>query len=252
VVARPVQPAPGYQVRDGEPAEPLPAALGQGGLVLPGPQSDQVWITSISRYSTREEMLLASLTAGWVRVQASLPTETFGSVQSDGAGSYYLRSTGGSYLRVPGGYRRISTGSVLAATGSSWLTAECDRQLRCRHLLMDRRSGRRREVHLVPTFAAEVTLVSLSPDSRYAAVAYRLGTSPTLHLIDLTNGVDREVAAQFDFGPTDGSLVWSPTGKYLATVAGQGRLVVAASATAKIVPLDVDLPPIFQLAAKPR
>jgi hypothetical protein len=253
VLARPVRAAPGYQVPDGEPAGRLPPELGQGGLILPGPERDQVWITSTSRYSSRGEMLLASLSSGWVRIQASLPAYTYGSVHPDGAGSYYLGSTGGAYLRVPGGYRRISMGTVLAASRQSWLIAECDQRLRCRHLLVDRRSGTRREVRLLPSFDAVVTLVSLSPDSRYAAVAYRLGTqSPALHLIDLRNGADREVAARFDSSLAEESLVWSPTGDHLAAVGRQGRLVVIAPATAEIVSLDADVSPISQLAAKPR
>jgi hypothetical protein len=249
VVARPVQPVPGYQVPDGKAAAPLPVTLGQGALILPGPRPDQLWITSTSRYSTRDEMLLASLSTGRTRIQASLPVVRYGPVQPDGTGSYYFNSTGGSYLRVPGGYRRISTGTVLAAARTGWLTAECDGRLRCRNLLVDRRSGNRREVDLVPTFGV-VTLVSLSPNSRYAVVAYRLGTqSPAFHLIDLTRGVDREVTTPFGLELTEGSLAWSPAGNYLAAIDKQGRLVVIASATARIVPLNVDLPPLVQLAA---
>jgi hypothetical protein len=253
VLARPVRPAPGYQVRDGAPAQPLPPSLGRGGLILPGPEPDQVWITSTSRFSSRAEMLLASLSSGWVRVQAGLPARTYGPVRADGAGSYYVGSTGGTYLRVPGGYQRVSAGTVLAAVRGSWLTAECDERLRCRHLLVDRRKGIRREVHLLPSQYAAVTLVSLSPDSRYAAVAYRLGTqAATLHVIDLRDGADHEVAARLDSGMTEDALVWSPTADYLAVVGGQGRLLVIASATGKIVPLEADLPPLSQLAAKPR
>jgi hypothetical protein len=197
-------------------------------------------------------MLLASLSSGWVRVQAGLPAVTHGSVQPDGTGSFHVGSTGGTYVRVPGGYRRISTGTVLAATSASWLCAECDERMQCRHVLVDRRTGTRRTVRLLPTFNAGLALVSLSPDSRYVAVAYRLGTqSPALHVIDLKTGADREVPAAFDSGLPNGSVVWSPTGDYLAAVGAQGRLVIVASATAKIVPLGADLPPISQLAAKP-
>lgn len=253
VLARPVRPLPGYQVPDGEPSEPLPPALGRGGLMLPGPEPDMVWITSTSRYSSRGEMLLASLSSGWVRVQASLPAGASGSVRPDGGGSYYLGSTGGSYVRVPGGYRRLSTGTVLAATRRGLLTAECDQRLRCRHLLIDRRSGTRRKVRLLPSFDAVVTLASLSPNSRYAAVAYRLGTqSAALHLIDLKTGADQEVAARSDSGLAEESVVWSPTGRYLAAIGNKGRLVVIATATAQIVPLKADLPPILQVAAKLR
>ena len=104
----------------------------------------------------------------------------------------------------------------------------------------------------MPTFGV-VTLVSLSPNSRYAVVAHRLGTqSPAFHLIDLTRRVDREVTPPFGFELTEGSLAWSPAGNYLAAIDKQGRLVVIASATAKIVPLNTDLPPLVQLAAKSR
>jgi hypothetical protein len=253
VLARPVRPVRGYQVRDGATAQPLPPALGRGGLILPGPEPDQVWITSTSRYSTRAEMLLASLSSGWVRVQAGLPARTYGAVRPDGAGSYYVGATGGTYVRVPGGYRRVSAGTVLAAVRGSWLTAECDHRLRCRHLLVDRRSGARREVRLLPSQDADVTLVSLSPDSRYAAVAYRLGTqAATLHVIDLRNGADHEVEARLDSGLTEDALVWSPTADHLAVVGERGRLLVVTAATAEIVPVEADLPPLSQLAAKPR
>ena len=252
VLVRPVRGVAGYQVPNGKAAGPLPSALGRGGLILPGPEPDQVWISGTSRFSSRGEMLLASLTAGWVRVQASLPAVTYGSVQSDGAGSYYVGSTGGTYVRVPGGYRRISTGTVLAATRGSLLSAECDDRLRCRHVLTDRRTGTRRPVSLLPDFNAGLALVSLSPDSRYAAVGYRLGTqSPALHVIDLETGADREVAAPFDAALTTGSVAWSPTSDYLAVVGARGRLVVVAAATAVTVPLGAEAPTIAQVASAP-
>lgn len=252
VLVRPVRGVPGYQVRDGQSAEPLPAALGRGGLILPGPEADQVWISGTSRFSSRGEMLLASLSAGWVRVQAGLPAVTYGSVQPDGAGSYYVASTGGTYVRVPGGYRRISTGTVLAASPGSLLSAQCDDRLRCHHVVVDRRSGESRTVRLLPTFNAGLALVSLSPDSRFVAVAYRLGTqSPALHLIDLKTGADREVSAAFDSGLTTGSVVWSPTSEHLAAVGAQGRLVIVRSATAEVLPLAAQPPTVAQLAVAP-
>jgi hypothetical protein len=252
VLVRPERAVPGYQVPDGKAAAPLPSALGHGGLVLPGPEPGQVWVSGTSRFSSRGEMLLASLSAGWLRVQASLPAVTYGPVQPDGAGSYYIASAGGTYVRVPGGYRRISTGSVLAASPRSLLTADCDERLRCRHALVDRRSGKIRAVRLLPSVNAGLALVSLSPDSRYVAVGYRLGTqSPMLHVIDLATGADRQVQTPFDSGLPNGSVVWSPNGDYLAAVGAQGRLVILASATAEVVPLGGDLPPLAQLATPP-
>jgi hypothetical protein len=252
ILVRPVRGVAGYEVPDGRVAQPLPAALGRGGVMLPGPQPDQVWISGTSRFSSRGEMLLASLSAGWVRVQASLPATTIGPVQSDGAGSYYVGSTGGTYVRVPGGYRRISTGTVLAASRGSLLTAECDQKLQCRHLLVDRRTGSRRPVRLLPTFDAGLALVSLSPDARYAAVAYRLGTqSPALHLIDLRTGADREVVAGSGAALATGSVAWSPTSDYLAVVGAQGRLLIVATATAENVPLGAESPTVAQVASAP-
>ena len=252
VLVRPVRGTAGYQVPNGKPAEPLPPALGRGGVMLPGPEPDQVWISGTSRFSSRGEMLLASLSAGWIRVQASLPADITGPVQSDGAGSYYVGSTGGTYVRVPGGYRRISTGSVLAASRGSLLSAECDQRLQCRHLLVDRRTGSRRPVRLLPTLNAGLALVSLSPDARYAAVAYRLGTqSPALHVIDLRTGVDREVAAAPDAAVATGSVAWSPNSDYLAVVGAQGRLTIVAAATAEPVPLGAEVPTVAQVASAP-
>jgi len=252
VLVRPVRGVAGYQVPNGKPAEPLPSALGRGGVILPGPEPDQVWISGTSRFSSRGEMLLASLSAGWVRVQASLPAVIAGPIQSDGAGSYLVVSTGGTYVRVPGGYQRVSTGTVLAASRDRLLSAECDERLQCRHLLVDRRTGSRRPVGLLPTFHAGLALVSLSPDGRYAAVAYRLGTqSPALHVIDLQKGADREVPAAFDAALPIGSVAWSPSSAYLAAVGARGRLVVVAAATARTVPLGAEAPIVAQVASAP-
>ena len=252
VLVRPVRSVAGYQVRNEKMAEPLPPGLGRGGVILPGPQPDQVWISGTSRFSNRGEMLLASLSAGWVRVQAGLPAVTHGPVQSDGAGSYLVGSTGGTYVRVPGGYRRISTGTALAASRGSLLSAECDQRLQCRHLLVDRRTGSRRPVDLLPTLNAGLALVSLSPDGRYAAVAYRLATqSPALHLIDLRTGVDREVAMAFDAALATGSVAWSPTSDYLAVIGARGRLTIVAVATATAVPLGAEAPTVAQVASAP-
>ena len=103
---------------------------------------------------------------------------------------------------------------------------------------------------MLPSFNADLALVSLSPDSRHVAVAYRLGTqSPALHVIDLKTGADREVPAAFDSGLTNGSLAWSPTSDHVAAVDAKGRLVIIVSATAEVVPLGADLPTISQLAA---
>lgn len=253
VVIRPQDPGPGYWVPDGCPARPLPTRLGRGGEVLPGPRPDEVWIPSTSRYSNRTVMLLASLRTGTVREVATLPADATGQVAADGTGSYYFGATGGAYGPGRRGYRRITTGTVPAAGARTFLTAECDEQHRCRHVLIEQRDGNRRTVRLLPSLDVSLALAEVSPDGRYAALLYRLATTPlTLHLLDLDRGTDRPIQAAFGPSLEEGALAWSPDGTYLFALGGGGRLTVVHCATARNVGLPISLPPLRQLAVAPR
>jgi len=249
VLIRPQEPAPGYWVPDGRPTRPMPAGLGRGGEVLPGPRPEEVWIPSTSRYSNRTVMLLASLSAGTVREFAALPADATGEVATDGAGSYYFGATGGTYEPGRRGYRRITTGTVLAAGARTFLTAECDEQHQCRHVLIDRHDGNRRTVQLLPSLDVSLALAEVSPDGRYVALLYRLATTPlTLHLLDLERGIGRPIEAAFGPLLEEGALAWSPDGAYLFALGGGGRLTVVHCATSRNVRLPISLPPLRQLA----
>src|SRR4051794_7212639 len=49
----------------------------------------------------------------------------------DGAGYLIVYAAGGTYDLRPGSTRRITTGQLLAADPTGWLTLECDDRLRC-------------------------------------------------------------------------------------------------------------------------
>ena len=252
VLIRPLDSVAGYHVPDDGLPRRLRSALGQGGPVLPGPGPDQLWVASRSRYLDRAEMLLVSVGSGATRAAAVLPRDVAYGVTADGSGYFLFRAAGGSYLRVADGYRRVTSGEVLAASRRTLLTAECDQRYRCRHLAIDRRSSARREVQLVPSFAVSLAAATVSPDGRYAAVLYRLATQPlTLHLIDLATGHDRTIRARPDARYGNDSLTWSPDGTYLLVAAANGRLTAVESATGRETPLRLDLPPIRQLAVRP-
>ena len=249
---RPLDRVPGYHVPDDGLPRRLRSALGAGGPVLPGPGPDQLWVTSRSRYLDRVEMLLVSVESGATRAAAVLPRDVAYGVTADGSGYFLFQATGGSYLRVADGYRRVTSGEVLAAGRRTLLAAECDQRYRCRHLAIDRRTGARREVQLVPSLAVSLAAATVSPDGRYAAVLYRLATQPlTLHLIDLATGRDRTIRARPDARYGNDSLTWSPNGEYLLVTDADGRLTAVESATGRLTPLQLDLPPIHQLAVRP-
>lgn len=56
----------------------------------------------------------------------------------DGAGYLIVYAAGGTYDLRPGSTRRITTGQLLAMGPTGWLTLECDDQLRCFTMAVDR------------------------------------------------------------------------------------------------------------------
>jgi len=107
----------------------------------------------------------------------------------------------------------ITTGQVLAMGPMGWLTLECDYQLRCFTVAVDRSTWARRV--LGPVISTSGPLGLISPDGRAAAIVTQDSSGAgSVHLIDMSTGKDRGLAVPVR-GDGDG-VVWSPDGRQIA------------------------------------
>lgn len=229
---------PGYAVQDGRPARQLPSSLGTEGPVLPGPDPDHVWIAS----TDDKRMNLVGLDGRPAGVSLPAPNGT-GSVNPDGAGYFMFYGTGGAYGVRPGRITRITTGEVLAAGPTTWLTRDCDAQYRCVNTVVDRATGSRRTLRA----AVNESGVSgtIAPDGSYAAVFTVDGSGqPSLGVLNLTTG--HTIALDIPFDPqysfSSGVCAWSPDSRWLFAAGAEGRLKVFDRHTMRLKDLGISYP----------
>jgi hypothetical protein len=246
---------PGYVVRDGQPAHPLPPALSQGGPAFPGPafpapDPGAVWVPSGD--SPRTVMMLRGVDDGRDRTWIPVPEgdSAFEAI-SDAAGYLVFRATGGMYDATPAGLRRITTGSLLAVGATRWLALECDDRHRCVPVVIDRATGSRRTLRTAsPSSTAPRGVIA--PDGG-TAVIFRVAGDGTVipYLLDLVTGATRPIGPPIDRTVGEGSMVWSPDSRWLFAAGADGAIYVVDPATADVVPLGVSLQALSQLAVRP-
>jgi hypothetical protein len=216
VLVEPEQNGTGYVILDGQPAQPIAASAIPGGPVLPGPDSEHIWIPSADGSS----MVLADLDGR--PTGTTLPVQP-GSAAADGQGYLVYYDTGGVYDARPSGIHRVTTGNVLAIGPTTWLTAECDEQDRCSTVVIDRASGR---THTIPGKIESYTSSGLiSPDGRTAALFTGTQDAPALQVLNLTTGALTKIditPSQNSFG--SGTFLWSPDSQWLFALDSLGQL----------------------------
>ncbi len=161
---------------------------------------------------------------------------------------------GGLIVEIPGGTfsighdgmaDRITTGRLLAVSEASALAQECDEQLMCEYVVIDRSTRERTAVPLPPELAASVELSGedwwnvaspFSPDDAAAALVWHRQDSAMLVVIELVTG-DLVELAQVR-GPA--SATWAPDGSYLFFLDGT-RLRAWQRATGELFDV-VDVP----------
>lgn len=245
---RPQDSVEGYLVPDGRPARTLAGAFAQASQILPGPRWGEVWLVGEAG-AVRPIRLTRVDDTGQVLQSINPPLSGF-VTGSDGAGYLLMSGIGGVYDLRPDGAHRITSGSVLAVGPTRFLLAECDERYHCSRIVVDRTSGARRVIpgSGVEPFAPSGTI---SPDGRTAAI---LGSDrdgqQVLRLVDLATGAEQspQVTVNSDF--SEQTLVWSPDGRWLFGVAGQGWLFALDPRTARLQLLDVTLPEMTQLAIR--
>jgi hypothetical protein len=247
VIVRPYDSVPGYEVRDGRPARELPAAFGQQGPVLPGPDRNHLWAPT----GTGGQTVMRLVGFDGRPTGVSIPIPDGGQAGSDGAGYLTFYGIGGVYRALPGVVRRITAGELVAVGPTRWLTRECDEQYRCNTVVTDRTSGERRVVaaHLV----GYGDVGEIAPDGSSAAVVRMTDAgAPVLHIIDLATGTDHRSDVSIDPDNTYGGglVAWSPDSRWLFVVGQNGRVVALEQPTMRILDLGVTTPPMSQVVLR--
>ncbi len=240
---RPLDEVPGYLVEDGKPAAPLTGDLRQGGEALPGPDPGTVWLNA------DRTLRLMDVTGRPTGPTIAIPQDLF-QPTPDGTGYALLTGTGGVYLAKPAGLTRVTSGQLLAAGPTRWLVRECDATYQCQTLVVDRTTGARRPVAMVPG-RLYGSLGPISPDGTLAAVLEEdpSGGRPAVHLLDLHTGEDR--LPNLPLRPTgDGAMAWSPDSRWLFVANEDGRVWALQAAAGKVLALGAAMPPVNKVAIR--
>jgi hypothetical protein len=230
VVVRPYDEVPGYVVPDGQPATAIATTTDLGAAVL-GPDPNHYWSTN----SNDTQMSLVGFDGARTGSTITVPI----GVQpiSDGDGYLMFTGTSGVYDLRPSSTQRITTGFVLAAGPSGWLVSECDPSYKCSTYVVSRATGTRRSIAGPAASGFFAGNGIISPDGSMAALLESASSgSPTIHLIDLATGKDRDTGASVDIslGFGEGTYVWSPDGRWLFA-AGTGQRLQAIDVRANHV-----------------
>ena len=245
-IIRPLDFVPGYEVHDGEPARNLSAVFGAGGMALPGPDRNHVWVqTGAGRNAS---MSLVGFDGR--RTHTSIPIPRGGDFPSaDGTGYLLFNLTGGVYRAGPDGLHRVTSGLLVAAGPTRWLTLECDSRHDCTPAVIDRATGHR---HTLPPSILRYSSGGgvISPNGRTAALfREEFGGYLALHLIDLTTGAERATGVVLA-PPNDphGPFVWSPDSRWLFAADSHDQLTVIDNRTGRVHFLGVGVTGVRQVA----
>jgi hypothetical protein len=244
VIVRPMDSVPGYLIPDGQAAQPLSGELAHGGPVLPGPDGSTVWVPTATNQGS--EVTLVDTLGRPTGPTLAVPRDNSGQYLPDAKGYLIFDGTGGYYDVVPDGLHRITTGALIAAGPTKWLTLECDDQHRCATTVIDRRTGARRTLAVVTQPFRPIGVIS--PDGTQAAITSTdLAGLTTTHVVDLSNGADHPLSLPSNQSSDDGVMVWSPDSRLLFVTTPSGMLYAVDAKTAQPAELDIELPPLTQL-----
>lgn len=239
---------PGYLVPDGRSARGLPAAMGKGGYVFPGPRTGEVWVehgrgfppvlrllTMAGAEPSRETIRLQA--NGWMAVP-------------DGQGYVLVQAPGGVYDARPDGLREVAAGDLVAAGREAWLVSDCPRAGRCVNTVIDPVTRTRRVLPGADDYGRPRPYWppgTVCADGASAALL-RIGPgrNGTVRLVSLRTGAEHDIAV----GPVNesNSLVWSPDSRWLFTVASNGAIEAIDTRTGHLRDLGITLPPVTYLS----
>jgi hypothetical protein len=241
-------------VRSRQPAQALPAALRSASVVLPGPDN-RVWAALDERRNGHVHMILADANGRPTGPRIELPATLSGNPQPDQSGNVVIAGADGVYQASPAGLRRITTGALLAAGPTRWLTLECDGSYRCALIVIDRSANARRELRTTSAdeFASQINPLApsgvISPNGTYAVVTEDEGLGDqAYHLINLVTGDDKQLHVPFGGAASAATTVFSPDSRWLFAAGADGAVDAVDTATGNARSIGVNLPPIDLLA----
>lgn len=252
VIIRPIDFVPGYRVPDGQPPTGLSGPLSHGGPVVGGPDPGHAWVTSTSL--AHPALSLVSL-AGRPELSVLLPrtAPVLLTATSDGNGNVLLTGPTGTFDAGIGGLHRLSL-QPTAVGPRRWLAMSCPHRRHCRNVVVDPSGGALRILRTLtgPAVPAKIWPPGVvAPDGSTAAVFLLGGMSRvSLHLINLSTGADHPVDMPAGLVPAEQTLAWSPDGRWLFAITGQGQLLAIDARTFRAVHLGVSLPYLTQIAVR--
>jgi hypothetical protein len=255
---RPLDAVPGYFVPDGGPARDLAGVL-TGAAVLPGPDSESVWVEESSGDTVRgmREVYVptSAVTSRFLPLPASIGRISAPPV-ADGSGYVLIRTNRGTFDLRPDGAHRLPDalrhGTVLATGGGRLLVATCPSpQLqRCPISLVRLPDGRLSRVGHAVAVAGMLPGV-IAPDARTALVYQPRGDGRfAARAIDLRSGRMLGAGVPVDSDLMPGSAVYSADGRWAFLIGVSGTLVAVNARTGDARRVEAGLPYLYQLAVR--
>jgi hypothetical protein len=234
----------GYVVPDDRPVTEMPPSMNGAGPMLPGPDPDHVWVQSVAG-----QMSLVTLSGKLTGLNVTVPLY-LGPGMPDGAGYLLFEGVGGVYKGGRAGISRITTGVLVAVGPTGLLTVDCDDRAQCNTTLR----GRDGRTSVVPATLQPQgpSPGAISPDGT-AVVVYAYGQAGDVSatMVDLDNGATHTIDLPLDPRGAEGTVVWSPDGRWLFVVDSMSQLKVIDARTRAVSDVVPGLPPVGQLVVRP-
>jgi hypothetical protein len=255
---RPIDVVPGYFVPDGSPARELTGALA-GAAVLPGPDSETVWIEENSGdklLGFRQVYVPTSAVTSRSLLVPAFVGRIGAPQLADGSGGVLINSQRGVFDLRPDGAHRLPSalrhGTVLASGDDRLLVAICSspRLQRCPVSLVHLPDGRLSRVGTALAVSGLLT-GGIAPDGHTALIYQPDGAGQVAaRLFDLDTGRFRGAAVPVDSELQPGAASYTPDGRRLFLVGAGGTLVLMDARTGAVRTVDAGLPPVDQLAVR--
>ena len=143
----------------------------------------------------------------------------------------------------------MTTGQLIAVGPTGMITVDCDDHARC-GIVLRTRDGR---TSVVPALLEPQgpNPGAISPDGTSVAVyTYGQAGDVSATLVELDNGASHPIDLPLTATGAEGTLAWSPDGRWLFAVDASQQLKVINVRTLAVTDLAPGLPPIRQLVIR--
>lgn len=241
----------GYLVPDGSRPRRLQGLLADAALAAPAPDPDHLWAITRPTSQPSDEQVQIRLVDQRGRPTGQrlpVPHSSYGFGLADGRGYLVLDGIGGTYEAQPDGLHRVTSGTLLAAGPTRWLTTDCDDHGACHLNVVDRRDGARHQLAGSHPELFQAPGV-ISPDGRYASILVAGAGAARVMIFDLATGRRQLINAPL-YPTVQQFQAWTPDSHLLLVADGQGTLYAVDPATGEARKIEASLPPIHALVIR--